>query len=241
LDDTKLENILSELSVNPKSRLAPMPEYRGAARRDSSSEPEEVEEPRRRHGRKHHGGHHHHHQHRPKNLSVHFDPSQIRPSPPQQQQQQYRHYSPAVERRSSKGNSSRQRLDPLVRYGSLPRSSSYGRFPTGNDDFRRGGFDDDVCSSCSSSSSSDSDDPYAYQLPPGKAYGGVRVSYVPNDRTRAKLQKDKRREQQRLQSPSPYTRQLSRQTSQPASLNAGYQESLQERQQKAKDKNCIVS
>ena len=34
----------------------------------------------------------------------------------------------------------------------------------------------------SSSSSSDSDDPYAYQLPPRRAYGGVRISYVPNDR-----------------------------------------------------------
>merc|ERR1712150_18679 len=33
-----------------------------------------------------------------------------------------------------------------------------------------------------SSSSSDSDDPYAYQLPPRRAYGGVRISYVPNDR-----------------------------------------------------------
>lgn len=44
--------------------------------------------------------------------------------------------------------------------------------------------DDDVCSTCSSSSS-DSDDPYAYQLPPRKAYGGVRLSYVPNDRIRA--------------------------------------------------------
>eukprot|EP00093_Oithona_nana_P002807 02807.XXX_59423_39952_1 [CDS] Oithona nana genome sequencing. len=41
--------------------------------------------------------------------------------------------------------------------------------------------DDDVCSTCSSSSS-DSDDPYAYQLPTRKAYGGVRLSYVPNDR-----------------------------------------------------------
>ena len=44
--------------------------------------------------------------------------------------------------------------------------------------------EDDERSSCStcSSSSSDSDDPYAYQLPPRRAYGGVRLSYVPNDR-----------------------------------------------------------
>lgn len=38
--------------------------------------------------------------------------------------------------------------------------------------------DDDYCSTCSSSSSSDDLD---YQLPPRRAYGGVRISYVPND------------------------------------------------------------
>ena len=40
------------------------------------------------------------------------------------------------------------------------------------------------CPTCSSDSSSESDldDPYAYQLPPRRAYGGVRISYVPNDR-----------------------------------------------------------
>ena len=45
-------------------------------------------------------------------------------------------------------------------------------------------MEDDEMSQCStcSSSSSDSDDPYAYQLPPRRAYGGVRISYVPNDR-----------------------------------------------------------
>ena len=45
---------------------------------------------------------------------------------------------------------------------------------------------DEVCSTCSSSSSDSDDDPYAYQLPPRKAYGGVRLSYVPNDRIRAR-------------------------------------------------------
>lgn len=34
------------------------------------------------------------------------------------------------------------------------------------------------CSTCSSSSSSDD---FAYELPPRRAYGGVRISYVPND------------------------------------------------------------
>ena len=37
----------------------------------------------------------------------------------------------------------------------------------------------DYCSTCSSSSSSDDD--AAYELPPRRAYGGVRISYVPND------------------------------------------------------------
>lgn len=44
------------------------------------------------------------------------------------------------------------------------------------------GEDDDVescCSTCSSSSSSD--EAAAYALPPRRAYGGVRISYVPND------------------------------------------------------------
>ncbi|XP_076332296.1 uncharacterized protein LOC143237197 isoform X3 [Tachypleus tridentatus] len=37
--------------------------------------------------------------------------------------------------------------------------------------------DEDCCSTCSSSSSDD----YPYQLPPRRAYGGVRISYVSND------------------------------------------------------------
>lgn len=37
-----------------------------------------------------------------------------------------------------------------------------------------------ICSTCSSTSSSDMDD-YVYRLPIRKHYGGVRVSYVPND------------------------------------------------------------
>lgn len=37
-----------------------------------------------------------------------------------------------------------------------------------------------VCSTCSSSSSDDDED-YSYQLPARRAYGGVRISYVPND------------------------------------------------------------
>lgn len=37
---------------------------------------------------------------------------------------------------------------------------------------------DSYCSTCSSSSSDDDD---VYELPPRRAYGGVRISYVPND------------------------------------------------------------
>lgn len=40
---------------------------------------------------------------------------------------------------------------------------------------------DDVGSYCSTCSSSSSSDDYAYELPPRRAYGGVRISYVPND------------------------------------------------------------
>lgn len=83
----------------------------------------------------------------------------------------------------------------------LPRSQTYsGRCKNGRSDKRnkskkkvgmdqiastssnRNNDDDDdnksYCSTCSSSSSSDDLD---YQLPPRRAYGGVRISYVPND------------------------------------------------------------
>ncbi|XP_043520926.1 protein prickle-like isoform X1 [Frieseomelitta varia] len=52
----------------------------------------------------------------------------------------------------------------------------------GSSKSRIDGDDDDVescCSTCSSSSSSD--EATAYALPPRRAYGGVRISYVPND------------------------------------------------------------
>jgi hypothetical protein len=49
------------------------------------------------------------------------------------------------------------------------------------------------CSTCSSSSS-DTDD-FAYKLPQRKIYGGVRISYVPNDAlacARKEIQKSKK-------------------------------------------------
>lgn len=45
-------------------------------------------------------------------------------------------------------------------------------------DFSSRDDDDSYCSTCSSSSSDDDD---VYELPPRRAYGGVRISYVPND------------------------------------------------------------
>lgn len=52
----------------------------------------------------------------------------------------------------------------------------------GNSKSRIDGDEEDIescCSTCSSSSSSD--EAAAYALPPRRAYGGVRISYVPND------------------------------------------------------------
>ncbi len=79
------------------------------------------------------------------------------------------------------GNLSRHQSPHVGRRGP---ASQHGNYHYSNYHAQRGFVDDDVCSTCSSSSS-DSDDPYAYQLPPRKAYGGVRLSYVPNDRLRA--------------------------------------------------------
>ncbi|XP_076171056.1 uncharacterized protein LOC143148534 isoform X3 [Ptiloglossa arizonensis] len=52
----------------------------------------------------------------------------------------------------------------------------------GSSKSRIDGDDEDAESSCSTcSSSSSSDEAAAYALPPRRAYGGVRISYVPND------------------------------------------------------------
>ncbi|XP_072383737.1 protein prickle-like isoform X2 [Diabrotica undecimpunctata] len=85
----------------------------------------------------------------------------------------------------------------------FPRSRSYsGRSKHGGDSLPRKGKsrkascsipqagcstsksrerDDDTESYCSTCSSSSSSDDLDYQLPPRRAYGGVRISYVPND------------------------------------------------------------
>jgi len=129
-----------------------------------------------------------------KTLNVRFDPAQVPERSPHnsrhgdghhRRHQSSRHHRHRHHRDRS---SSRSRANVEVsRTGSLPRSHSYsGRsglaemYGTGKDRV----MEDDEMSQCStcSSSSSDSDDPYAYQLPPRRAYGGVRISYVPNDR-----------------------------------------------------------
>lgn len=63
--------------------------------------------------------------------------------------------------------------------GSRKRRSHY--------EVRRGHDGSSTCSTCSSSSSSD--DESIYQLPPRRAYGGVRISYVPNDAIAAAKQR----------------------------------------------------
>ncbi|XP_076285997.1 uncharacterized protein LOC143211847 isoform X1 [Lasioglossum baleicum] len=77
----------------------------------------------------------------------------------------------------SRSNVSRSRsLQPEEVAG----SSSWGM--AGGSRSRIEGEDEDAescCSTCSSSSSSD--EAQAYALPPRRAYGGVRISYVPND------------------------------------------------------------
>merc|ERR1711997_1262814 len=79
---------------------------------------------------------------------------------------------------------------PSAMRGQTPNTKrKHGRNVVFHDD------EDGRCPTCSSDSSPDSDDdPYAYQPAPRKAYGGVRLAYVPNDRRRAKLMSDPRLE-----------------------------------------------
>lgn len=131
-----------------------------------------------------------------KALNVRFDPAQVPERSPhtsrhgessshRHRSSRHRHSRHRDRERERERSSSRTRYKEVSRTGSLPRSHSYsGR--SGLQEMYNGGrpMDDDEISQCStcSSSSSDSDDPYAYQLPPRRAYGGVRISYVPNDR-----------------------------------------------------------
>ncbi|XP_022913988.2 protein espinas-like isoform X2 [Onthophagus taurus] len=81
--------------------------------------------------------------------------------------------------RSYSGRS--KHIDTLERRKPRKTTSDSHVHPSTSKDHHHGGGDDDgdsYCSTCSSSSSSDDLD---YQLPPRRAYGGVRISYVPND------------------------------------------------------------
>ena len=86
-----------------------------------------------------------------------------------------------------------------------------------------------VCSTCSSSSSSDEDEDYPYSLPPNAGrrapYGGVRISYVPND---ALALASARQRAQTLQPGASSVSSSSRSNSNAAG-------------DKEKDKNCIIS
>ena len=84
-----------------------------------------------------------------------------------------------------------------------------------------------VCSTCSSSSSDEEEDYSSYRLPAARraAYGGVRISYVPND---AMALASARQRSHTLQSSASSVGHTSR----GASNGAG---------DKEKDKNCIIS
>merc|ERR1719242_1608627 len=97
---------------------------------------------------------------------------------------------PHPQQHSHHRNQSPSMMMPSAMRGQTPNTKrKHGRNVAFHDD------EDGRCPTCSSDSSSDSDDdPYAYQPAPRKAYGGVRLAYVPNDRRRAKLMSDPRLE-----------------------------------------------
>ncbi|CAH1162785.1 unnamed protein product [Phaedon cochleariae] len=88
--------------------------------------------------------------------------------------------------RSYSGGRSRQHVDTLERRGGKQRRGAHGaagssRHRSRDHHHRDVEEDDDAASYCSTCSSSSSSDDLDYQLPPRRAYGGVRISYVPND------------------------------------------------------------
>ena len=99
----------------------------------------------------------------------------------------------------------------------VPSGRSYRHRPVNDSDMVS------VCSTCSSSSS-DEDEDYSYHMPPTRraAYGGVRISYVPND---AVALASARQRAQTMQSSS-------------ANHPARATQSIGD---KEKDKNCIIS
>lgn len=121
---------------------------------------------------------------------------------------------------SSKRNSgvlrSRSYGDTSELYHHQGNHQSSGDHGPGRHHYARGERDDgDRCSTCSSSSS-DEDDPY--ELPPRRAYGGVRISYVSNDALA-----------------------VARQRSSGGTLQSSSGAKGLRRRRKHDDKNCIVS
>lgn len=138
-----------------------------------------------------------------KKLIVRFSPSTTK-LPPSSDEEESKTLSQKVERSSSSSEDA-----ALKRNSGVLRSRSYGDRSELESSFHRDG---DRCSTCSSSSSED--DPY--ELPPRRAYGGVRISYVSND-----------------------TLAVARQRA--GTLNSSGGRSLRRRRKHSADKNCIVS
>jgi len=81
--------------------------------------------------------------------------------------------------KSYSGGKERKPVQTLLRKGRVSKKmTSDSHVPSGSRSTANRGDEESYCSTCSSSSSSDDLD---YQLPPRRAYGGVRISYVPND------------------------------------------------------------
>ncbi|PRD32973.1 UNVERIFIED_CONTAM: pk [Trichonephila clavipes] len=162
-----------------------------------------------------------------KKLIVRFSPSTAN-LPPSSDDEEQRTLSQKVERSSSSscaGSEDTFTKSQLAqphnkRNSAVLRSRSYGDRSELESSFQRvttaqattSRYDDDRCSTCSSSSS---DDDNPYELPPRRAYGGVRISYVSND-----------------------TLAVARQRS--GTLQSSGGKSLR-RRRKHDDKNCIVS
>ncbi|GIY77978.1 hypothetical protein CDAR_573152 [Caerostris darwini] len=164
-----------------------------------------------------------------KKLIVRFSPSTAN-LPPSSDDEEQRTLSQKVERSSSSSCAGSE--DTFTKSQQLPqhhhhkrnsavlRSRSYGDRSELESSFQKmstaqastSRYEDDRCSTCSSSSSDDED---PYELPPRRAYGGVRISYVSND-----------------------TLAVARQRS--GNLQSSGGKSLR-RRRKHDDKNCIVS
>lgn len=162
-----------------------------------------------------------------KKLIVRFSPSTAK-LPPSSEDEEQRTLSQKVERSSSSSCAGSEETytknkvpipSSNKRNSGVLRSRSYGdtselesTFQQGQDiDYKHRRNDDDRCSTCSSSSSED--DPY--ELPPRRAYGGVRISYVSNDALAVARQRS-------------------------GTLQSSGAKSLR-RRRKHDDKNCIVS